>query len=902
MKRIVKQILVLMFVLGLLQPHVINAKKCDDLILIFDPHLNESIDGEQFGLGLIFANALYEKAAPIIVSSNIVENFCFWKTEYKQVLEDIKKEALKTKDFNVIVEKANNLLSQTGVLGLVQITVWLSVSVPDLSHNDWYCYIHKQADLILLIPKDYITRRAPQGASGIEAQLEACGLRIADLDKINNVSPESVLNAIKSKKTSSPINIIDGFKTMFLIKKSSAEIENASSWDFCMRGHGGPAKKKSEIMQEQANRKSHFDVAQKLVDEARAMNNNILLSHATKYLEKMQENRDSYSPLLKSIENLSDESVVPQTASIAGVSFDEFVRLMDFCNSSIKTNLFYYCTCFGGGYNQTFVNDMLQKLNVNFIVVAEGLNETVTFAKIETLEPTNFTRFFGLLENFFGEPTQVIGIKAPQGLLKDPIATIVGTIANVTRIENLPFVRIPAVGIFTALNVDKKVKILTNTTVKAYESEGRTIDLTNQDIQTILIYPKYIQVPLRIDYQSIISPTPQTIDQLYKTTHIFEEIISNERFDSIVLNFIKLNKSYSQITFVIKKLTIPTSPQPIENLIIQIAGQLSEGTIKSSINIMYTRGGKTYEKSVELSLGKMTLKDYSNLSEYNEVAPERISSEAMRFFDKKDTKDLEGISITTLADVVTHFDTKINKEFGVQKPGALRNVLLLKQLQGLQEATTPEALQKQKDWLKESNKPTEQFVTILNRYATDLARLKNELMQPATVKSLSKKDSNAASGKIKTLEALLAAELKEAQQPSPKVEIPVENKVPVEMIKIEQPAQQTEPSAKISPTEQKATRAMQRKQTEEERSRARQQQMDQKAAQPGKTQAIEQPNVIEPSENVEQPAQKTEQSAIMSPTEQKTARAMQRRQAEEERYRARKQQMEQKAAQAGKAQ
>src|SRR4030095_880661 len=478
--------------------------------------------------------------------------------------------------------------------------------------------------------------------------------------------------------------------------------------------------------------------------------------------------------LLQSASNLSSDMVVPQTGDIAGVSFSDFTRLMTFINNDIKTNFIHYNTCFSGGYNQTFVNDELQKLNVNYIVASEGTSETGTFVITPsvtlnkngqiTLSLKKFTSYFGLLENFFGEPTKVVGMQAPQGWQKDPLAAIVGTLVPLDEFgTNQPFIRIPSAGVFTALNVDKQVKILTHSIVKAHESENRTIDCSNPEITIIFVYPKYIQVPLKIaNHAAIVSPNPQSIEQLYHTTHIFEEIISTTTLKDVIANFIKYNSSYSKIKFIIKKL-ISTEKKPAENVFIQIVGKLDNDNmeIKSSTLVMYMINGVTMQLLIPPSTLGQDMNAFVKL--YNKckidaITPEATSFHVSKLLSKEDIKELEGQPMT-LANLIAQEEKKINKDFGVQKPGALKKVLLLKQLQGLEEATTQETLSEKLEWLQQTGKPKQQFISSLNHQKTELNKLANDFKQMVATKSIDKKEYADIESRIKTIETSLNATL-----------------------------------------------------------------------------------------------------------------------------------------------
>jgi len=269
----------------------------------------------------------------------------------------------------------------------------------------------------------------------------------------------------------------------------------------------------------------------------------------------------------------------------------------------------------------------------------------------------------------------------PQQWKKDPIATIVGAVTDMSFLQNQPFVRIPAVGVFTALNVDKQVKILTHSIAQAHEFEGRTIDCSNSEIKAVIVYPTHIKVPLKIN-SKIVSPSPQKIEQLYEVTHVFDEIIFGQPLYRAIFNIIEFNSNYSKITFVIKRLRTHdyfAGSAEAENIVIQIIGKLSaHGVIRSSVNLMYTMNGETYQQSISSALLGITESreffDVYNNNPAIKIKPEDISAQAIKFLSEKDIKNFQGKSIT-LADVVAQLETQVDKTFGVQQVGAFKKVI-----------------------------------------------------------------------------------------------------------------------------------------------------------------------------------------------------------------------------------
>ena len=767
MNPIIKKTLIFISILGFIESHMAYAKKSNDLICILDPHLQEDVTGRSFADTSTFIDALYEQVSPIVVSINIVRNFCYWKHLYKKSFEDMKKDILQSKSVD---QNLKRFFPQDVFINSKTNDTLLLLSGVNLSDKDWHCYIHKQCDLVLLIPKKYIATKSSHVKSGtVDDQIKACGLQVSEWNKVN-ASSDSILQYIKStadNKSVPMINIVDGINSIFIKKDPSVEREDFG-WNIYIIGHGGPGSPKSDI-------KLRYEMRKMMAME---LKKSATTEGQLEMLKFITEDVDRAAEALKKAESLSDEAIVPQTATIAGLSFDEFSNLMRVFNTSIKTNFLYYTTCFGGGVNQTFVNNELQKLDVNFIVVAEGFSDASTFKAHSipiiildksTMQPVlsnmRFTHYFRLLEKFFYDSTIAVAEKAFQNWQKDPIATIVSTMIPLSvASKNQPFVRIPRIGIFTALRIDKEVKFLTHAIVKSYELEKRTIDCANQDVRRIFIYPNHIQVPLKISDQIIISPTPQKVEHLDNKIHILEEVISTTSLDVTILNFIQLNQSIIPITFVIKQLKTPSVVA--ENIIIKIQSRnfLGMNKIDFHITIMYMIKGRVYQKNlIDFNLDQNVESIAQDYNKYQArvVEPEYISTYVRFLLSAEDDQSFQGKSIG-LADVVKFFDSKLNKEFEVQKPGALKKVLLLQQLSGLEEAITPEAILAQKEWLKKTNKPITVFVDSLNRYKSDLIQLEANLQDAFNSKLLDQNEYAQIKDKIKAVNASLSKLLVES--------------------------------------------------------------------------------------------------------------------------------------------
>ena len=164
--------------------------------------------------------------------------------------------------------------------------------------------------------------------------------------------------------------------------------------------------------------------------------------------------------MLEGKSNWPNSQLIPESAQIAGLNAGEFSRLITFFDKSLDTAYLHNTTCFAGGYNQSFINEVLSSLDVKFIVSAEGIHEGVTMSVFVSFiqnssktglvpETQPYTDFFKLLRLFICQPKEFVKIK---GGKKDPIAQLLKTIVPNMIVENQPFVRFPGTGVFAGLS------------------------------------------------------------------------------------------------------------------------------------------------------------------------------------------------------------------------------------------------------------------------------------------------------------------------------------------------------------------------------------------------------------------------------------------------------------------
>lgn len=503
----------------------------NDVIMILDPEQDETIEK---GSGPLVASLLYalqEKVAPIIVSTNLLEFILHLKQQIgDNDLQRLRTMIVTTTNADAMVSAARQLCITHGINDKDAIKVAI-LSIIDFYNGDIQYYFHKKENLVLLIPKQYILKNKPLAAHvSWNDQVKTCGFNG------NVVVPVLVPVASELQKQLDHQKSISVNREEFLANLMALFIpkKEEDKWVIYIEGHGQMAEsdEKSQIM--------------------------------------------------------------PETAYIAGLSFNEFKSLMEFFNKDLNVGFVHYTTCFGGGWNQTAVNKILSSLNVNFIVSAEGIDETSTYGMLLKFVPSSnqkglvvsqkpFSEFFGLLRLFIDQPEEFVRSKGERG--KDPVATILRAIVPNMKETNQPFVRFPSIGVFGALALEKNVKILTQAIVKAREIEKKPIDLSNTEVTDLIVYPPRINIPLNLGkkMRSIVSPTSQAVVQSNEVVHIFREVNFDGTMQDLLFSLVWRNARLHTQTFIIKKLTgilydtshflgDPNKKQPINNLIVQIKG------------------------------------------------------------------------------------------------------------------------------------------------------------------------------------------------------------------------------------------------------------------------------------------------------------------------------------------
>jgi hypothetical protein len=679
-------------------------------ILILDPKKAETLERRVGAMVETAIRALYEQAAPIIMTSNVLEIIA-------AIIQRIginNLQQLKNVPYNQLDTYTTQLL-QLHNLNTVSVITLQLLSLILFDSNHFNCYLHNSADLVLLIPKQYITSNLPNAANlnGYE-QAQACGFNPTVITMLNDLTPDTLVKQLQIQQ-STPINeetFITKLISMFIPQKRNGELispEQDTKWIMYIAGHGHPAHETiGTIRQQLSVHKNNLNMLQS-GRVKQDQNYFIIKAQAEEYVPK-------YEKILEGKSNWPDSQLIPETAGISGLSADSFSRLITFFNNNLSMGYLHYMSCFAGGYNQTFVNEVLSSLSTNFIVSSEGIHEgsvkssgiNLQYSPQEPrirLVNKSFTDFFKLLRLFIAQPEEFVKNKEKG---KEPVAQILRTLTPNMQESNQPFVRFPGAGVFSALSLGKGTKKLTKTIVKAHEIENTAIDVSSPAINIVVVDASRINVPLIFKKNkdcAIVSPTPTTIIPNYEVINIFKEINFENTLQSLLYNFIHLNGRIHAQTFIVNTLTgilhkesgLPTQPgqNSISNLIIHMkgfAGRAQGMTSTSAIqtnflspeNIQYSRIGVNVQIIFELNnniyqcaMGIKDFDDNKTLQEYfrqitfipQPAQTANMNDIANQFLTPQEIAKLQ--KPITLNSIAEFIDSKIDQPFSPEQSEAL---------------------------------------------------------------------------------------------------------------------------------------------------------------------------------------------------------------------------------------
>ena len=531
----------------------------NNLVMLLDPKRSETLETRVGAMVDDAVAGLLEKAAPIIMTSNILE-----------IILQIR-------------QRIGN--SQQPVQAMPTVKPELLPAIATIHFENFNYYFHKSTPLILIIPKEYIRLNLPKAMNfDLSDQAKVCGFNPTVLNTVTQATTGDLLRELYTQQ-STPFNqerFIFNLTSMFIPQKRNGELispEQDTPWLIYISGHGHPAYLTVGPIRSQL----------KMFKSALTNPRMTITDHTGKPIARstIESKVQEYEKQLQGKASWPDSQLIPESAQIAGITAAQFAQLMTFFDQSLNTAYIHYISCFAGGSNQSFVNETLSSLDVNYIVSAAGTHEASTYGSSKHL----FGEFFRLLRMFFTNPEEYVKRKEKK---QDPIIKIIKTLSieknernpkNKGYIEqSLPFVRFPGAGFFEATSLNKQTKVLTQTMVKAHEIEKKPIDFSSTPVDMLVINTPRINILLNLDNKrinsntAIVIPSPKNITPTYEALNVFKEIKSNSSLPLFLFNLIHLNgKAYPQ-TFVINTLTgiqtkLPgTQGLPIHNLIIHTQG------------------------------------------------------------------------------------------------------------------------------------------------------------------------------------------------------------------------------------------------------------------------------------------------------------------------------------------
>lgn len=199
---------------------------------------------------------------------------------------------------------------------------------------------------------------------------------------------------------------------------------------------------------------------------------------------------------------------------IVGLSPETFRKMLLFFKNNINTKLYYYNTCFIGGRHLILPYkgfDFKEEL-FNYIIIGSSLNYYPTLPKehikIEETNETeylvrpsqNFQAFFENIKkwvNFFiphksqmsQEKRQVLtqALKQSEKFLLDAIKNV--QVVFEKKVPQIPVIRFPGTEWFSAIDVDKKVFIITRVMANVKEREQKPIIINNKKVVVFNLEP-----------------------------------------------------------------------------------------------------------------------------------------------------------------------------------------------------------------------------------------------------------------------------------------------------------------------------------------------------------------------------------------------------------------------------
>lgn len=569
-------------------PAAANYSKTNNVVMALDPRKKETIHTAAESLVQQSLLALYQKAAPVIMTNNILEIIL----TVKKRIGDQNLHKLRSIGLQQLFPSAQQLGQATGIRGIQSISVIL---LSGIDFNNINVYFHTSENLALLIPKEYIRANIPSAMNvSINDQARACGFNPNVLRALPDTTTDNLLKQLQIENTrlEKENKFIDHLTAMFSIQKKNGELiqpERDNKWLIYIIGHGSPAFLTIETVRQQYNtiKQSVENARKALAMGARVAPDQ--RSKAQQYIQQYGPKAQEYEQMLYGRSAWAPTQIIPESAQIAGIPGSGFAQLMTFFDEYLDTAYVHYITCFSGGSNQTFVNETLSSLNVHFIVSTQGVQESYTSTSVGVkassktgIEVTgqNLSEFFRLLKMFFTQPEEFVKMKQKQGKGTDPILLIIQTLSSPDdKSQNQPFVRFPGAGAFNPTPITESTKTITTTMARAHEIEKKPFNFSDPNINAVIINTSRINVPIDFGkkgpqgHTALVTPSPASFLAKYEAIHMFKEIKWQDTLQSLLFNCCYLNNRLYPQTFIINKAS---------NVLLQQSGL--QGSPGSSIN------------------------------------------------------------------------------------------------------------------------------------------------------------------------------------------------------------------------------------------------------------------------------------------------------------------------------
>jgi hypothetical protein len=560
----------------------IAPQATNNVVMALDPRKKETIHTAAESLVQQSLLALYQKAAPVIMTNNILEIIL----TVKQRIGDQNLQRLRTADMQQMFNYAQQLAQSTGIAGIQHISVIL---LSGIDFNNINFYFHKSENITLLIPKEYIAANVPKTTNAnMNDQAKACGFNPDVMRAQQNTTTDTILKQlqVESGRPVDEKKFLTHLASMFTIqKKSNGELihpEGDNAWIMYIIGHGSPAFLTIGGIREQYTMYKNVLAnpnAWMTDSQGRRMSTPEIAAKAAEY-EKMLQGRSAWA----------DTQVIPESAQIAGITGSDFAQLMTFFDEKLNTAYVHYISCFSGGSNQTFVNETLSSLKVHFIVSTQGIQEGYTSTGIGIqwdsrygmkITGQDLAEFFKLLRTYF---TQQKELKI-EGKSKDPIRLILATLISDNKPQNQPFVRMPETGAFIATPVSDSTETITKEMARLHETQRKSFDFSDPNINVVIISAPRVNAFIDFGkkgtegHTAIVTPSPASFLPGYEAINKFREINWQDTLQALLFNLSYLNARLYTQTFVIKTVRgvllqqsglQNTQGAPIKNLIVQM--------------------------------------------------------------------------------------------------------------------------------------------------------------------------------------------------------------------------------------------------------------------------------------------------------------------------------------------